>query len=185
MPTFARSPRAGRRLGFLTVALFAAPVWHHAQAQSNPATTVFVVRHAEKGPESPDPSLTSAGRKRAETLAWMLGDAGITTVYASEFKRTQETVAPLATRLRITPIILPARETEALVAQLAHLPAGTRALVASHSNLVPVIIARLTGVKVSELTDADYDRLYVVTLRGDGRGEAHLIHFGEAASTAP
>ena len=48
----------------------------------------------------------------------MLGDAGITTIYASEFKRTQETVAPLATRFRITPIILPARETEKLAQAL-------------------------------------------------------------------
>jgi hypothetical protein len=45
-----------------------------APAQSAPIT-VFIVRHAEKGPEVPDPSLTDAGRQRAAELAWVLGDA--------------------------------------------------------------------------------------------------------------
>jgi hypothetical protein len=46
-----------RRL-FLSLALLVSAVGLQAQAVP---VTVFVVRHAEKGPETPDPALTAAG----------------------------------------------------------------------------------------------------------------------------
>ena len=70
---------------------------------------VFIVRHAEKETSGGnDPELSESGRARAEVLARMLHDAGITAVYATEFKRTQQTAAPLAKTLAIKPTIVPA-----------------------------------------------------------------------------
>ncbi|NOT10167.1 MAG: histidine phosphatase family protein [Gemmatimonadales bacterium] len=154
-----------------------------ASAQSAPVT-IFVVRHAEKGPENPDPALTAAGERRAGALARTLTGAGVTALFATEFKRTQGTIAPLAAALQLTPTIIPARETDRLVAALKALPAGSRAVVASHSNLVHLIVERVSGVKVPELTDADYDRLVVVTLGADGRGQAVVLRYGEASEAA-
>ena len=58
---------------------------------------VFVVRHTEKAKDgSKDPDLTEAGRRRAEELASLLGQSGLTHLYSSEFRRTRETVGPLA-----------------------------------------------------------------------------------------
>ena len=148
-----------------------------ATAQSAPLT-VFIVRHAEKGPENPDPSLTEAGRQRATELARVLTGAHISAVFASEFKRTQETVAPLAAQASLTPVVIPAGKTEELVSRLRALPPGSRALVASHSNLVHLIVERLSWVKIPALTDLDYDRLVVVTVLGDGHGEAVVLRFG-------
>ena len=76
-----------------------------AAAQS----TVFVVRHAERadagsagaGMMANDPDLAEAGRARAESLATALKDAGITAIYATQFKRTQQTAAPLAKALGV------------------------------------------------------------------------------------
>ena len=146
-----------------------------AQAPAAPVT-VFVVRHAEKGPETPDPSLTAEGRKRAEALARVLGEARISATFASEFKRTQETMAPLATALGLTTQVIPAAALDSLVRQIRALPPGSRAVVASHSNLVHLIGERLSGVKLTPLTDTDYDRLVVVTLQG-GRGEALVLRY--------
>ncbi len=140
--------------------------------------TVFVVRHAEKGPETPDPSLTPEGVARAEALARVLAGAGVTHFYASEFKRTRETVAPAAAQAGATPTVVPARDLDGLVSRLRALPAGSRALVASHSNLVHLIAARLSGVQVPELTELDYDRLVVVTLLPGGGGEAVVLRYG-------
>jgi broad specificity phosphatase PhoE len=145
------------------------------------AVTVFVVRHAEKGPEEPDPSLTAGGAARANALAHMLGDAGVTRIYASQFKRTQETGAPLAARLGIGVTVIDARDVPGLVAQLRALPPGTRAVVLSHSNLVPPIVERLTGQLVGDLTDADYDRLYIASVRPSGPGTVLYMHFGAPA----
>lgn len=162
--------------------LVAAP----AVAQNQPVT-IFVVRHAEKGPEQPDPSLTTAGAGRAATLAAMLHDARITAVFASQFKRTQETGAPAAAGAGVSVQVVDAGQTDALIAAIKALPAGSRALVVSHSNLVPVIVEKLSGEKVGELTDADYDRLYVVTIRSDGTASAVMLHYGapSATRTAP
>jgi len=149
-----------------------------AAAQDSGPITVFVVRHAEKASADPDPSLNEAGRERASALARVLGDAGITVMFSSEFKRTRETAAPLAAQLGIEPVVLDAGKSDELVARLASLPAGAKALVVSHSNLVPGIVQKLSGHGVAELADSDYDRLYVVTLWAGGRGSTLYLHYG-------
>jgi broad specificity phosphatase PhoE len=149
-------------------------------------TTVFVVRHAEKGPATPDPSLTEAGNVRARALAHSLRDQKVSAIFSSEFKRTQETAAPLGQELGITTTVIGAAKTDDLVTALKALPPGSRALVVSHSNLVPVIVEKLSGQKVGELTDSDYDRLYVVILRTNAAASVLYLHYGapSAAGTA-
>jgi broad specificity phosphatase PhoE len=151
-----------------------------AAGQGEPVT-IFVARHAEKGPESPDPELTAAGSARAKALAHVLGDVRLSAIFTSEFKRTQATAAPLAALLGLTPLVIAAGEMDALIGRLEQLPPGAGALVVSHSNLVPLIVERLSGQKVGELTDADYDRLYAVTAWPDGRATVLYLHFGVPA----
>lgn len=141
--------------------------------------TVFVVRHAEKGPENPDPSLTEAGRRRAAALARTLTDARVSALFASEFKRTQETLAPLARAAGLTTAVVSAGKMDDLIALLRALPPGSRAVVASHSNLVHLIVERLSGQKMPMLTDADYDRLVMVVVTGDGKGQTVVFRYGE------
>jgi broad specificity phosphatase PhoE len=170
------------RLG-LVAALVVPPI---AAAQTAAPVTVFIVRHAEKGPETPDPSLTREGRARAEALATMLRDARITTILVSQFKRTQETALPLAHEIHVAPEPMDAARVDDLVARLKGLAPGSRALVVTHSNLVPAIVEKLTGQTVTELTDADYDRLYIATLSPAGNDVLYL-HFGapSAATGGP
>jgi broad specificity phosphatase PhoE len=147
-------------------------------AIAKPPLTVFLVRHAEKEAAGSDPSLTEAGRARAESLAALLADAGITAIFSSEFKRTQETAAPLAKRLGLTVTVVPAKDADALVARVRALPPHGRALIVGHGNTVPELAKRLTGAKVAELAEADYDRLFVGTIFKDGDGEVLLLHYG-------
>ena len=149
-----------------------------APAQRAPIT-VFVVRHAEKGPETPDPSLIEAGKQRATELARVLGDAKVTALFVTEFKRTQETLEPLAASLGLTPHRLLARDLDALVGQIRALPPGSHAVVATHSNLIHVIVEKLTGEQLAPLTDMDYDRLVVVTVTGKEKGSAVVLRYGE------
>lgn len=160
-------------LSLLALGLTAVPL----AAQAAPVT-VFVVRHAEKGPETPDPSLTAAGQQRATELARVLGDTRITAVFASEFKRTQETVAPLARSAGVPVTVVPAGKTDSLVGLIRALPAGSRVVVASHSNLVHVIVDRLVATAVTPLTEADYDRIAVVVLGGGGKNEVFVVRYG-------
>src|SRR5213593_3091142 len=78
---------------------------------------VVIVRHAEKAvSDGGDPDLSPAGRARAEELARILKDSGITAIFTSEFKRTQETAAPTATSIGVTATVIPAKDTAALAA---------------------------------------------------------------------
>jgi broad specificity phosphatase PhoE len=149
-----------------------------ALAAQDAPLTVFVVRHAEKGPENPDPSLTAQGQRRAAELARALTDARVTVLFATEFKRTQETLDQIAKATGLVPMIIPAGKTDDLIAALRALPPGSRAVVASHSNLVPLIVSKLSGVTIAPLTDADYDRLVVVTVQGEGKGQAVVLRYG-------
>lgn len=149
------------------------------QSTGQNPVTVFLVRHAEKATDDPrDPTLSDAGQKRAQELTRVLADGGVTTFIATEYKRTRETVSPLAAAAGSPVTVIGAGSMDSLITRLQSLPAGSRALVASHSNLVHLIVKRLTGATVKPLEDTDYDRLYVLTLSGNGAGSTVVLRYG-------
>ncbi len=135
---------------------------------------VVIVRHAEKAASGgKDPDLSAAGRARAEALARILKDSGITAIFTSEFKRTQETAAPTATSAHVTPTVVAAKDTAGLVAKLHQL--NGNALVVGHGDTIPNIIKAL-GINSSiNIPDADYSELLIVTL-GD-KPQLFRLHY--------
>ena len=125
-------------------------------------STVFIVRHAEKADDSKDPELSEAGRARAGALANMLRDSKISVIYATEFKRTQQTAAPLARALGLTVTTLPAENQAALIAKLRASTATS--LVVGHGNTIPDIIKALGITEPVNIPESDYDNLFVVVL---------------------
>src|SRR5436190_14547212 len=124
---------------------------------------VIIVRHAEKAANGgSDPDLSSAGRSRADALARILKDSGITAIFTSEFKRTQETAAPTATSIGVTATVIPAKDTAALVAKLHQL--NGNALVVGHGDTIPNIIKALGIDSPINIPDEDYSELLIVTL---------------------
>src|SRR5215510_1352777 len=75
---------------------------------NRPVTTLLLVRHAEKNiePNNPDPDLSPAGQQRAQEIARMFGNAGINAIYATQFKRTQQTAKPLSDRIGVRVTLL-------------------------------------------------------------------------------
>lgn len=125
--------------------------------------TIFVVRHAEKGAASADapkdPELSPEGRARAESLARTLRDAGVTTIYVTEFRRTRQTAEPLARAAGIEPVVVPGAETAALVGKLKE--GRGSVLVVGHSNTVPDILKALGHPQPITIGDDEYDNLFV------------------------
>src|SRR5947199_10426924 len=82
-----------------------------------PVTTIILIRHAEKiiDPNNPDVDLSPAGQARAQELARMFGDAGINAIYATQYKRTQETVKPLADKLGLPVNVVNSKNTTDLL----------------------------------------------------------------------
>ena len=124
---------------------------------------IVIVRHAEKAANGgTDPDLSPAGRSRADALARILKDSGIVAIYTSEFKRTQETAAPIAKLLRLSPTVLPAKDTTALVAKLHEL--NGNALVVGHGDTIPNLLKALGIDAVIGIPESDYTELFLVTL---------------------
>src|SRR5881392_3136692 len=124
---------------------------------------VVIVRHAEKAANGgKDPDLSLAGRARADELARILRDSGITAIFTSEFKRTQETAAPTATSAHVSPTVVAAKDTDALLAKLHQL--NGNALVVGHGDTIPNIIKALGINNTINIPDEDYSELLIVTL---------------------
>lgn len=140
-------------------------------------TTVYVVRHAEKeNPEDPNSLLSAVGHQRAEALVDRLSDSGITGVYASDYERTQQTVAPTAEALGLEISIFPWQQHEDMVADMLTHHSGSAVLVAGHSNTVSPIIETLGGDPVT-VGEEEYDNLWIVIHSSNGTaGVAHVTY---------
>ena len=148
-----------------------------------PVTTVIIIRHAEKiiDPNNPDVELSPAGQARAQELARMFGDAGINAVYATQYKRTQETVKPLADKLGLRVNVINSKDTNDLLAQIRAQNSGQTVFIAGHNNSVPEIIAALGGPKYPIIPESEYDNLFVVTVYRTGQAKVVKMKYGAAS----
>src|SRR5262245_21723101 len=125
---------------------------------------IFVVRHAERADtgtqRQTDPPLSVAGEARAQKLAGMLADAGVKDIFATEFKRTQDTAEPLAMKTGVSVEQVVSTDTALLIAKIKSHPNDVVLLV-GHSNTLPTILKALVGVDVA-IADNEYDSLFVV-----------------------
>jgi broad specificity phosphatase PhoE len=148
------------------------------------ATKVYVVRHAERASATDrDSPLSAAGAERARALAAVLADSGIAGVILTQYRRTQETAAPLARARGLTPEVVavagPVEEHAAAVARLVRERyAGRSVLVVGHSNTVSAIIAALGAPRLPDLCDAAYANLFAVTLDGAAAPRVARSSFG-------
>jgi len=158
-----------------------APVAVHAQAS---ATTVILVRHAEKADDGgADPMLSGAGEVRARALATTLRDAKIAAVLTTPYKRTNLTAAPLAAVDRLTPVVVPVAGglpayAKAVSDLIQNQYAGRTVLVVGHSNTIPAVIAALGGPKVNDLCENEYSTMYTLTLDGSAVPKLTTSHYG-------
>lgn len=118
------------------VLLVTASLCHGQQA-------VFIVRHAEKADNSPDPPLSSKGKARAVELAKLLRNANIAAVYSSEFQRTVKTAEPLAQQLTLEIKKEFTGSADDFAKLLAARHANDTVLVVGHSNIVPALLKSL------------------------------------------
>ncbi len=131
------------------------PYWYFCQP-----TQVLLVRHADRQGQSD--ALSAVGLTRAQELAFLLEDAGIRAIYTSEAARTQQTAAPLARRLGLTPVVVNASDVAGLVNTIRLNRAGQKVLIVGHSNTLPQIITALGGPAIT-IDSNEYDTLYLLT----------------------
>ena len=139
---------------------------------ANAAPVIFIVRHAEKARNTDkDPDLSILGQKRADVLAHILKDLQITSVFVTEFKRTQETAAPTAKAAQVSPTVLPANDIGALAEKLRALTGN--ALVVGHDSTIPDLLKALGIATPVSIPADEYTEIFVV-LVGDAPQLLHL-----------
>jgi len=148
-----------------------------AQTVTSDATTFIVVRHAEKVDSSSDPDLSEAGLQRAERLATMLASLNVDGCYSTPYKRTQQTLMPVAKANDIEVIDYDPRSPATVLDELKA-QAGKTFVIAGHSNTAPLLVNYLNGQQnYSALDDSVYDHIWVVTINSDGSTHTLLFHY--------
>ena len=135
------------------------------------APDVYVMRHLNTPAGQADPELLPEGQRAAEALATWFGNAPPVAIYVTNYRRTRATVAPLTTRLQLTPIVYDPADTPGLIARVRaeHGPV----LIVGHSNTVPAIVAALGGTPPGPLAHEAFGDIWLV--HADGRTEARRV----------
>ncbi len=141
---------------FLLSIIFVMLLVCEGAAQERQLTTFILIRHAEKVADgSKDPELTEQGQARAQRLANMLKRQPIAAIYSTNFKRTINTVKPLADKLGQSILPYEAFKDEEIV-KMVNQHKGKTIVVVGHSNNIPWIANTLLGTKEF----GDYDEGY-------------------------
>jgi broad specificity phosphatase PhoE len=132
---------------------------------------IFVVRHSDPPPvlrfdeildETP---LSESGQQRAQMLAGLLEDAGISAIYASQARRTVETAEPLAKALGIPIEVHSYDDVDGLIQRLHSDHPKERVLVVGHWSTIPPILKALGDPEEVTIERSEYDNLFVVIPR--------------------
>jgi broad specificity phosphatase PhoE len=165
---------------------FLAPIWLPALAglvvlalavyayRCVSTTTIVVVRHAEKALGTiDDPPLAPEGEQRSERLARIFGEGSgaghLDAIYVTDTRRTQQTAAPLAARLHLVPVVLPATDISGAASRMLREHRGGTVLVVGHSNTLPQLIRELSGKLIEPIPDDDYGEIYVLSVPSFGK----------------
>lgn len=162
---------------FLSISLF---------AQAEKPTRIYVVRHAEKvtsDPKDNNPLLTENGKQRAIALADKLKNKPLNAIYSTNYKRTESTARPTAENQNMEIKVYDAKKLKDVASMILKENKGKCALVVGHSNTVLETIEAL-GVKrpIPTIEDQEYDYLFLVTIRTNGKTKVKVMHYGQANS---
>lgn len=145
-------------------------------------TTILLIRHAERDTMwlGTDMPLSPPGERRAQELARVLEEAGVTAIYVTKWRRNRETAIPLAAALGESLRVLEGRDFAAQAHTLRAHRGGTVAVI-GHSDTVPQLHEALTGVPWRGYRGGEWDVLLVVTLGPGGAWKTVPIKYGALA----
>jgi len=151
------------KTGLGAIAVIAGCVW--GPPSGDCALTVILARHAEPvSSADPDPPLSAAGKRRAQSLAATLRATGVAAIYTTEFRRAEQTAQPLADSLHVAVQRVGAERTTDLVEAILKRQSGVVVAI-GHSDTVPRVVAALGGPAI-DIAPGEFDALFVVSIAG-------------------
>jgi phosphohistidine phosphatase SixA len=144
-------------------------------------TTIYIVRHAEKDKlkpgekEPPGPGLTDAGRKRAETLASIMKDAGVKAIYVNDYLRTQKTAE--ATKRDTGADLFQIKDPVETVKHALEHYRGQTVLIVGRTTTVDDL-GHALNVSIPTLRETQYDRMFIVRWK-ESESDLETREYGE------
>lgn len=129
-------------------------------------STFYLIRHAEKirvDSSDRDPDLNEKGKERALRWSEYFSNIKLSKIYSTNYKRTINTVQPLASekKLEIKFYVQSEIEYEEFMSNNK----GESVLIAGHSNTTPFFANALIGEDVySQIDDFNNSNLYIVNI---------------------
>jgi 2,3-bisphosphoglycerate-dependent phosphoglycerate mutase len=138
--------------------------------ESDQITTFILLRHAEKGNDgTEDPDLSPPGIERAERLKLLLRETEINGIYATQFKRTKNTVAPLALAKNLDIQSYESFKAEEIEKMLDKHQGGT-VVICGHSNNIPWTANLLLGKETyKDYTENEYGIMLILSVVQKGK----------------
>lgn len=154
---------------FYTLIVLAIAVVCGTQSVAAQDKLIILIRHAEKvDATSQDPELSEAGKQRAERLIKVGGKYKPGAFYSTNFKRTRDTLTPLAAKRRKTVEIYDARKPADLLETIMKSKIK-RHIVSGHSNTVPGLANLITTKDIfKNLDETEYGVMWVIRIK-DGK----------------
>lgn len=139
------------------------------------STTFILVRHAEKADDGTrNPSLNEMGQERAANLAEILSKQEIAALYSTPYKRTQETLQPLADNMKLEVQDYDPYSKGEWLAELYKMHEGKTVVISGHSNTIPSLANALLGTETfQQFDEKEYSNLIIVV--GTKVGEGKLV----------
>jgi hypothetical protein len=83
---------------------------------------------------------------------------------------------PLASALKLTPTVVPAKDPNTLIRNLLY-SGGGNILVVGNNDTLPFVLARLKAGSVPPIAENEYDRLFITTIIEGGATQASTLRY--------
>lgn len=142
-------------------------------------TTYILVRHSEKADDGTrNPPLNEDGKTRSANLAEMLTNQEVAALYSTPFKRTQETLQPIAEMKSLEVQTYDPYAKGEWLATLAEKHPGGTVVISGHSNTIPSLANALLGNETFiQFDESDYSNLIIVVATEVGKGKLIRLKF--------
>ena len=105
--------------------------------------------------------------------------AGVDAIFATQYRRTQETAEPLSKRLQVPVRTAAPDDIEGLTKQILTEYKGKIVLVITHSDTIPKLIQELHGSKkLPPIEDNEYDNIFIVSIPWFGKVKTLRLRYG-------
>lgn len=140
--------------------------------------TIILVRHAEKADQkATDPELSDAGRQRALSLMQRIKRYRPGAIYSTDFQRTRDTVAPIATRRKKPVQIYDAKKPEELIERIMK-SKTKRFVIAGHSNTIPGLANLIVKKELfKNLEDEEYGTIWLIRIKKGAVSKVEILNY--------